>query len=411
MSEVITEGTFFNGVIADIAEINPRTDIALAEEERVSFLPMQNTSESGDIIALQERVFAQVSKGYTRFAENDVLVAKITPCFENGKGGYAKGLLNGIGFGSTEFHIVRAIPGKADSRFLHHLTRSERFRKAGEGSMTGSAGQKRIPSNFIKDFPIFIPPLPEQKKIAEILSGIDRAINARRNSAEAIAQIGNFTAEDLFQRTSVAYNSVKIGDCTCRLWQGINTAADKVEYHDRGVPILQAKHVTSGRIDSQGARHLSEEDYDKYSERYQPQTGDILFTNIGTIGKSALVTHRSRFLIAWNIFLISPSEEIIGEYLQHFLQSLDRRNYFHEHAAGNATKFINKTLISELEVPLPPKEQQIKICNQIRAISKAEENDRNTIAKYLELKRSLLIDLLSGRKRVSDARVIDGVGI
>ena len=62
MSEVITEGTFFNGVIADIAEINPRTDIALAQEERVSFLPMQNTSESGDIIALQERVFAQVSK-------------------------------------------------------------------------------------------------------------------------------------------------------------------------------------------------------------------------------------------------------------------------------------------------------------------------------------------------------------
>ena len=177
MSEVITEGTFFNGVIADIAEINPRTDIALAQEERVSFLPMQNTSESGDIIALQERVFAQVSKGYTRFAENDVLVAKITPCFENGKGGYAKGLLNGIGFGSTEFHIVRAIPGKADSRFLHHLTRSERFRKAGEGSMTGSAGQKRIPSNFIKDFPIFIPPLPEQKKIAEILSGIDRRSN------------------------------------------------------------------------------------------------------------------------------------------------------------------------------------------------------------------------------------------
>jgi type I restriction enzyme S subunit len=226
-------------------------------------------------------------------------------------------------------------------------------------------------------------------------------INARRNSAEAIAQIGNFAAEELFQRASIAWKSVKIRDCTRCLWQGINTAADKVEYHETGVPILQAKHITSGKIDPQGSRYLSEEDYNKYKERYQPHAGDILFTNIGTIGKSALVTERPKFLIAWNIFLISPSEEIISEYLQYFLQSLDRRNYFHEYAAGNATKFINKTLISELEVPLPPKEQQSKVCNQIRAINKAEECDRNAIAKYLELKRSLLIDILSGRKRVS----------
>ena len=296
--------------------------------------------------------------------------------------------------------LLRCNKGIAEQEFLYHFLNSEFGKSQIARVITGSA-QPGLNSTFPEFVRIDLPPLPEQKKIAEILSGMDRAINARRNSAEAIARIGNFTAEELFQRTSVAYNSVKIGDCTCRLWQGINTAADKVEYYERGVPILQAKHVTSGRIDSQGARHLSEEDYDKYSERYQPQTGDILFTNIGTIGKSALVTDRSRFLIAWNIFLISPSEEIIGEYLQYFLQSLDRRNYFHEHAAGNATKFINKTLISELEVPLPPKEQQIKICNRIRAASKAEDSERNAITKYMELKRSLASELLSGRKRVS----------
>ena len=189
MSEVSTDGSIFNGVVADIAEINPRTDIALTEEEQVSFLPMQNTSESGDIISLQSRLLSEVSKGYTRFAENDVLVAKITPCFENGKGGFARGLLNGIGFGSTEFHVVRAMPDKADSKFLHHLTRSERFRRAGEKSMTGSAGQKRIPAEFIKEFPIFVPPLPEQKKIAEILSRIDNTIIIYEQQAKALANL------------------------------------------------------------------------------------------------------------------------------------------------------------------------------------------------------------------------------
>jgi type I restriction enzyme S subunit len=292
-------------------------------------------------------------------------------------------------------HILTGKSGM-DTKFLYYsLVRKNICQWINTGT------RSKLNQADLKQIELLVPPLPEQKKIAEILSGIDRVINARRNSAEAIAQIGNFTAEELFQRASIACNSVKIGDCTRRLWQGINTAADKVEYHDTGVPILQAKHVTSGRIDPQGSRYLSEEDYNKYKERYQPHAGDILFTNIGTIGKSALVTDRPKFLIAWNIFLISPSEEIISEYLQYFLQSLDRRNYFHEHAAGNATKFINKTLISELEVPLPPKEQQIKVCNQIRAINKAEECDRNAIAKYLELKRSLLIDLLSGRKRVS----------
>jgi type I restriction enzyme S subunit len=285
---------------------------------------------------------------------------------------------------------IRGIPGKTDTKFLFY---------ASGASVTQDGYKGHFPQ--FRESIIQIPPLPEQKKIAQILSGIDRVINARRNSAEAIAQIGNFAAEELFQRASIAWKSVKIRDCTRCLWQGINTAADKVEYHETGVPILQAKHITSGKIDPQGSRYLSEEDYNKYKERYQPHAGDILFTNIGTIGKSALVTERPKFLIAWNIFLISPSEEIISEYLQYFLQSLDRRNYFHEYAAGNATKFINKTLISELEVPLPPKEQQSKVCNQIRAINKAEECDRNAIAKYLELKRSLLIDLLSGRKRVS----------
>ena len=171
MNEITTDETRFNGVIADIAEINPKTDIALTEEERVSFIPMQNTSEDGNIIAIQERAFREVSKGYTRFAENDVLVAKITPCFENGKGGYAEGLLNGIGFGSTEFHVIRAIPDRADSRFLHQLTRSERFRRLGEGSMTGSAGQKRIPADFIKEYPI-CSPLPERRKSPRFSLGL-----------------------------------------------------------------------------------------------------------------------------------------------------------------------------------------------------------------------------------------------
>lgn len=285
--------------------------------------------------------------------------------------------------------------------FLHELLKSEHIRANVRQIAKQAVNQASISIGQLQEISLQIPPLPEQKKIAEILSGIDKAIGARTNSAELTGKVSRFIADELFQQARIDHDSIPIGKCTRRLWQGINTAADKVVYQESGIPILQAKHITGGHVQEEGARHLSEDDYLRYSERYQPSAGDILFTNIGTIGKSALVPERSKFLIAWNIFLISPNERVVSEYLHYYLQVLDHRNYFHEHAAGNATKFINKTLISELDIPMPPLEHQKKICDQIRALKDAEQRNRSAAAKHRELKKSLSTDLLSGRKRVS----------
>jgi type I restriction enzyme S subunit len=301
---------------------------------------------------------------------------------------------------SPAYEVFECNTESADPAYMDYLLNSGIVLSQIYGAAQGGT-RLSLRLSTLSEFEAAVPPLPKQKKIAEILSGIDKAIHAKTKSAEAIGKTSRFIAEELFEKASSSYDSIKIGDCTHRLWQGINTAADKVEYHGKGVPILQAKHITGGQIETKGARYLSEADYLKYCGRYQPDTGDILFTNIGTIGKSALVHKRSKFLIAWNIFLISPGDEILSEYLHYFLQVLDQRNYFHEHAAGNATKFINKTLISELEIPLPPKERQGKICDQIRAMKKAEQVNRDASGKYHQLKASLSRDLLSGRKRVS----------
>jgi len=294
------------------------------------------------------------------------------------------------------------VDASVERQYLAYLLKSpnliNQYGLIGQGSVNR---RKSVPFSSLAELEVFIPPLPEQKKIAEILSGIDRAIEARKRTADKITTTCRFVADEILQQAKYTYGSIKIKDCANRLWQGINTAADRVEYHERGVPILQAKHITSGQIDSGGARFLCEGDYSRYSCRFQPSVGDILFTNIGTIGKSAIVTTPSKFLVAWNIFLISPSDAIESEYLHCFMQVLDQQNYFHQHAAGNATKFINKTLISELEVPLPPREEQIKICARIKALSRAAKCSQDAASKHLELKTSLSADLLSGRMRVS----------
>ena len=131
-------------------------------------MPMEAVGEFGGLELSRARRVAEVDSGYTYFREKDVVVAKITPCFENGKGALAVGLLNEIAFGTTELHVLRA-KDTLDVRFLFYLSMSSAFRRPGEAEMYGAGGQKRVPESFIRNLQHPIPPLTEQRAIAECL--------------------------------------------------------------------------------------------------------------------------------------------------------------------------------------------------------------------------------------------------
>ena len=164
------------GPLTELAEVNPPMPLAsLAPDSLVSFIPMADASETGQWTGRQVRQLRAVRSGYTPFREGDLLFAKITPCMENGKGCHAQGLVNGIGFGSTEFHVLRAKPA-GDPRFIYHWLQSDLLRRKAEAMMTGSAGQRRVPAEFFGKFMIPLLPLPEQRRIATILDSTDAAI-------------------------------------------------------------------------------------------------------------------------------------------------------------------------------------------------------------------------------------------
>ncbi|RST61219.1 restriction endonuclease subunit S [Siminovitchia terrae] len=143
--------------IKDIAKINPaKTIIDKDSDIEVSFVPMNNVSETGELSLKETKKLKEVYSGFTYFEENDILFAKITPCMENGKGCIAKNLINSIGFGSTEFHIIR-IESPLTIKWVYQLTMTKTFRKIAEINMTGSAGQKRVPKSFIENYKIKIP--------------------------------------------------------------------------------------------------------------------------------------------------------------------------------------------------------------------------------------------------------------
>jgi len=150
--------------LGQCCELNPRRPKNIDDDMLVSFIPMPAVSENGHLDCSDIRPYKEVRKGFTYFAENDVLFAKITPCMENGKGAIALGLSNGIGSGSTEFHVLRPIEGKSNPYWLYILTMFDSFRINARKVMTGTGGQLRVPIAYLEKFPIALPPIELQNE-------------------------------------------------------------------------------------------------------------------------------------------------------------------------------------------------------------------------------------------------------
>jgi type I restriction enzyme, S subunit len=169
--------------LGDVVDINPWTDASsLPDQTPVSFVPMPAVeAESGRIDTTDTRPLGELRGSYTAFREGDVLFAKITPSMENGKSAVARALISGIGFGSTEFHVLRPWTG-VDARFVQNYVARADFRRAARRHMKGSAGQLRVPANYLEG--VLFPLAPEQEQhrivaaIEEHFSRLDAGVAA-----------------------------------------------------------------------------------------------------------------------------------------------------------------------------------------------------------------------------------------
>lgn len=176
--------------LGECVEINPRRDtIPLADSELVSFVPMPSVNEEGYLQDVANVEFGSVKKGFTYFKNGDILFAKITPCMENGKGAIAERLTNGIGMGSTEFHVLRPIPGVSLGYWILALTRLPIFREKAAKNMTGTGGQKRVPSSFLSEFKVGLPPISTQNKFAIVYKQADKSKFELKQAIEKIDKV------------------------------------------------------------------------------------------------------------------------------------------------------------------------------------------------------------------------------
>jgi type I restriction enzyme S subunit len=178
--------------LGEVCEINPSRpkNFKRSPDALTTFIPMLAVDDkTGTVIKPEVVPYSKVAKGYTYFEENDVLFAKITPCMQNGKHVIARNLIDGIGFGTTEFHVLRS-KGEILPEWIHFFIRQSYFLQEATAYFTGAVGQQRIPEYFLSDYIIPLPPLKDQKRIVselqELMQEVERARTAAEKQIEAI---------------------------------------------------------------------------------------------------------------------------------------------------------------------------------------------------------------------------------
>ena len=343
--------------LGDLVEISPSVRPVGRPDDLVSFIAMADVSEEGYVASIQQRPLSEVQKGYTAFRQGDVLLAKITPCFENGKAALVADLPTEYGFGSTEFHVLR--PGKdVDPKFLFHLIWNRRFRRLGTGRMTGSAGQKRVPTGFLADYELLLPSLEQQRRIATIL---DKANHLRRMREEAIHLADEFlraTYLDLVgqhpERSTVESVLAKFPNAARTGPFGSQLLVS--EFTDSGIPVLGIDNVVSNSFTWGAPRFISPTKYSEL-ERYTVRPNDVLITIMGTTGRVAIAPDDLPTCISTKHLctLTLDRERMLPTYLWACLRwDTEVRSQTRREAKGAIMEGWNMGIVKGLLVSTPP---------------------------------------------------------
>ena len=213
--------------LSEVCEIKPQKSEArkkLKDNDLVSFVPMEDLGIfTKEFIVKKERKLKDVSGSYTYFANDDVLLAKITPCFENGKLGIAHDLKNGIGFGSSEFVVFRSGKDMVPD-YLYYILSAEEFRGNGKKVMSGAVGHKRVPKEYVENFEVLLPPISDQKRIAKTLDDVFEKLAKAKENAEKNLQNSKELFESylqsVFANLGKDWEEKKFGEI-CEFSQGI----------------------------------------------------------------------------------------------------------------------------------------------------------------------------------------------
>lgn len=393
----------------------------------VSFIPMEAVGEFGGIDLAATKPLEDVIDGYTYFADGDVVVAKITPCFENGKGAIASGLKNGIGFGTTELYVLRP-EAELDNKYLFYVTISGDFRSLGAGEMYGAGGQKRVPEDFIRELRHPIPPIQEQRAIASFLdretSKIDALVKKKERLIELLAE----------KRTALISHAVTKGltpdapmkECgnawfpqipshwivkplkfVSSIGNGSTPKRDNRIYWDDGYfPWLNSAVVNQDSVTS-STQFVTQEALDEcHLPIVQPPAILVGITGQGkTRGMATML--KIKATINQHVAYIKPRGDAIdASFLLLFFEFAYRHLRSDSEGGGSTKGAITCEQLGSCRVPCPPLEEQYEIVEKVNSdttrMNRLIDRIEKAIDRLREYRTALISAAVTGKIDVRD---------
>ena len=348
--------------------LNPRRpNIALCDTDKVSFIPMPAVSEDGYWVDMTDEEYGKVKKGFTYFENNDVLFAKITPCMENGKGAIVHGLTNGIGMGSTEFHVLRPINGISSPYWLLALTRMPIFRERAAKNMSGTGGQKRVSASYLDHFMVGLPAIEEQRRFEAIYRQADKSKFGDFKS-QFIEMFGNCKSQGTLSSLCATFID---GD-----W------IESKDQSDNGIRLIQTGNVGfgffKGREDK--SRYLTEQTFKKLNCT-EVVPGDILISRLpDPIGRACIVPEGiGKAITAVDCTIVRLNATLLPEFLISFSKTALYASQINKIKTGTTRLRVSRGNLGNVIIPIPPIESQ----HHFAAIAQQADKSKSVIQKAL----------------------------
>jgi restriction endonuclease S subunit len=363
--------------LGEVCEVNPRLNRATLPPEitPVTFVPMASICEvRGSINEPEIRNCGDVSKGYRAFSENDVLFAKITPCMQNGKAAIARGLLNGIGFGSTEYHVLRTNEA-VTPEWIFHFIRRPAFRDEAEQNFTGTGGQQRVPPKFMERVSIPVPPMEEQERIVGLLDEAEGLRQLRQQADQKTAQLIPALFHQMFGNPATnpkGWETERLIDITSpKQWPTIT----QKQLLDEGYPVFGANGVIGC-----------------FSE-FNHTEPTVLITCRGATCGTINVCPSESYVTGNAMALDDPD---ISRITIEFLEWVLRVRTVDDTITGSAQPQITRQNLKGVTIPIPPLALQTEFANRVAEIREMEAAQAQSRARLDDTFKSLLHRAFNG---------------
>jgi type I restriction enzyme S subunit len=379
---------------------------------------MEAIGERGELDLTCTRPIADLaSSGYSYFRDGDIAFAKITPCFENGKGALMRGLNGGIGFGTTELIVLRPLGQRVNPEFLDYVIRSAHFRIAGESHMYGAGGQKRVPDAFVHDYVLALPTTPDQRWIAAFLdretAKIDALIAEQERLIELLkekrqAVISQAVTKGLKPNAPMKPSGIEwVGDIPVH-WElvplkqltdpnrpimyGIVLPGPDVA---QGIPVLKGGNVKPDRMKLSAMARTTPEIEAPYA-RARLKAGDIVYAIRGTIGECELVpSELEGSNITQDVARVAAKSDIDANWLRWALLSSQIREKLASGSLGAAVRGVNICDLQDVRVPTPTIKEQLAISAHIGMLTRNLDKLISEIGRAVILLQERRTELIS----------------